>query len=99
VPEGVRLQSVEIGEVANRLVALAEGEPLRATEEMGGPEILALEDMANTYLRVRGRTAQAHPAAISGSPWDGFRNPAILTPDHAAGVVTWEQYLHHEVVG
>jgi hypothetical protein len=34
------------------------------------------------------------PAPIHGAPWDGFRNDAILTPDHAIGVVTWEHYLH-----
>lgn len=94
VPEGVRLQSVDMGEVAARLVTLADSEPTRKTEEMGGPEILSLEEMASAYLRVRGRTATMRPAPTHGAPWDGFRNPAILTPDHAVGVITWEQYLH-----
>lgn len=93
VPEGVRLQSIEMGEVAARLVALAGAEPLRAIEEMGGPEVLTLEEMAATYLRVRGRAATLHPAPTRSAPWEGFRNPAILTPDHAVGVITWEQYL------
>lgn len=92
-PEGVRLQSIDMGEVAARLVALAQGEPLRAIEEMGGPQVLTLEEMASAYLSVRGRAATVRPAPIHGSPWDGFRNSAILTPDHAVGVVTWEQYL------
>lgn len=93
IPEGVRLQSIAISEVAARLVALADGEPLHQIEEIGGPEILPLEEMASVYLRVRGRDATVRPAPIHGSPWDGFRGGAVLTPDHAVGVITWEQYL------
>lgn len=94
VPEGVRFQSIDMGEVAARLLALAQGEPLRAIEEIGGPQILTVEEMASAYLSARGRVASVLPTPIHGAPWDGFRNDAILTPEHAIGVVSWEQYLH-----
>ncbi len=94
-----RFQSIEIGEVADRLVALAEGAPLRAMEEMGGPEILSLDAMADIYQAVRGRSRAYTPGADSaGRRWDGFRN-AVLTPDHAVGVVTWEQYCQRVAAG
>lgn len=93
VPEGVRLQSIEIGEVADRLVAIAEGAPLRQVEEMGGPQILSMEEMAEAYLRARGRTAQVRAEPLRTPLFDGFRRGAILTPEHAVGKVTWEAYV------
>ncbi len=93
VPDGVRLQSIDIGEVADRLVAIAEGEPLRQVEEMGGPQILSMEEMAVTYLRARGRPAQVQTEPLHTPLFDGFRKGTILTPEHMAGKVTWEAYV------
>jgi len=93
VPDGVRLQSIDIGEVADRLVAIAERAPVRQVEEMGGPQILSMEEMAATYLRARGSAAQAHAEPLHTPLFDGFRRGAILTPEHAVGKLTWEVYV------
>lgn len=92
-PEGVRLQSIDIGEVADRLVGIAEGAPLARVEDMGGPEILTMEAMATTYLRARGREATVRVAPLHTPLFDGFRSGAILTPEHAVGMMTWETYV------
>lgn len=90
-PEGVRFQSVEIGEVADRLVALAEGAPTGQVEDMGGPEILTLEAMAAIYLRARGRQASVRVEPMSR--FLTFRSGINLTPEHATGALTWEEYV------
>ncbi|HZC05309.1 MAG TPA: NAD(P)H-binding protein [Ktedonobacterales bacterium] len=99
VPDGVRLQSIEIGEVADRLVAIAEGAPLRQVEEMGGPQILSMEEMAAIYLRAQGLPTRVHSEPLHSPLFDGFRRGAILTPDHATGVMTWETYVSHLSAG
>lgn len=90
-PQGARFQSIEIGEVADRLVALAEGAPTAQVEDMGGPEILGLDAMAAAYQAARGREV-----CVRVEPMEPllrtFRSGINLTPDHAVGVVTWEQY-------
>lgn len=95
VPAGVRVQSVDVGEVAERLVALAEVGPLMHVAQMGGPQVLDLEAMAATYLRVRGRgqTVQVRVEPLQRPTFDAWRSGTNLAPDHAFGVITWEAYL------
>lgn len=96
VPAGVRAQSIAVGEVAERLVTLAEVGPLGHITEIGGPEALDLATMATTYLRVRddpARAAQVRAAPLQSPLYDAWRTGNNLAPDHAFGVMTWEDYL------
>ena len=95
VPAGVRVQSIDAGEVAERLVALAELGPLAHVAQMGGPQILDLETMATTYLKIRGHgmTARVRAEPLHTPMFDAWRNGTNLAPEHAFGAITWEQYL------
>lgn len=95
VPADVRAQSVDVGEVAERLVTLAELGPLGHIAEIGGPQTLDLETMARTYLRVRdpARAAQVRTGPLQSLMYDAWRTGCNLAPDHAFGVMTWEEYL------
>lgn len=95
VPADVRAQSVDVGEVAERLVALAELGPLGHIAELGGPQALDLETMARAYLRVRdpARAAQVRTGPLQSPLYDAWRTGCNLAPDHAFGVTTWEGYL------
>lgn len=95
VPAGVRVQSVDVGEVAERLVALAELGPLNHIAQMGGPQVLDLETMATTYLRVcrPGQTVRVRAEPLQTPMFDAWRDGTNLAPAHAFGVITWEQYL------
>ena len=93
IPAGLRFQTVDIGEVAELLVSLMEQGPARQVFEMGGPQALALEEMAGIYLRVRGIQATIRPEASSGGLFEAFRSGINLVPEHADGTITWEQYL------
>jgi uncharacterized protein YbjT (DUF2867 family) len=95
VPGGIRLQSIDVGEVANRLVLLLEQGPTGQVPEMGGPQILSLEDMAQTYVRLQGRQATIRAAEPADEMYTMMRTGIILTPAHAEGKITWEQYLQH----
>ena len=92
MPAGVRVQSIDIGEVAKRLVAFAELGPLRHVAEIGGPRALDLETMATMYLRVRDprRTTQVRVQTLQRPLFDVWRSGAYLAPEHAFGVITWE---------
>src|SRR5579863_2508958 len=93
VPDGVRFQSIDVGEVAGRLVALVEEGFAGYAPEMGGPQILTFEEMVEAYLRVRGSKATVRSELLPGELLDGFRSGNNLTPDHGVGVVTWEAFL------
>ena len=95
VPGGIRMQPIDVGEVADRLVLLMEQGPSGQSTELGGPQILSLEAMAQIYVRLRGRQATIRSAEPTDEMYTMMRTGIILTPAHAEGKVTWEQYLQH----
>lgn len=96
VPAGLRFQSIDVGEVADRLVARVESGPAGHVPDLGGPQILSIEAMAQSYLRRHGRPATIHTVDPVDDLLAMMRTGIILTPDHADGQLTWEQYLWRE---
>jgi uncharacterized protein YbjT (DUF2867 family) len=92
VPEGVRFQSVDIGEVAERLLQRAGEPPRRAVEDFAGPQVLTVEAMAEAYVRRRGRTARVRSAALPGV-FVPFRTGVNIPVSPVVGRRTWEQFL------
>ena len=98
VAGGMRFQSIDIGEVADRLVELAGQGPVGHAPDMGGPQIRTIEEMTEAYLRIRGRKAivrsEARASQVQpGDMFDAFRSGINLVPDHAVGTITWEAFL------
>jgi uncharacterized protein YbjT (DUF2867 family) len=93
IPAGLRFQSVDVEEAAARLVALVATGPAGRIADLGGPEVLTLDEMAATYLRISGRSAGIRRAALVGALYDIFRSGVNLTPTGARGVVTWDAWL------
>ncbi len=93
VPAGMRFQSIDHREVADRLVQLVEQEPSGLAPEMGGPQVLTIEEMAATYLRLQGRKATVRPEPMTGALFDVFRSGINLIPTHAEGTITWEAFV------
>lgn len=97
LPAGWRVQPVEVGEVADRLVALARQPAAGRVPDFGGPEVRTLPELAASYRSSIGRS----PRRVLALPFPGatsaaLRHGANLTPDHAVGRVTFEQYLRQE---
>ncbi|WP_030173947.1 SDR family oxidoreductase [Spirillospora albida] len=94
VPAGLRVQPIDAGEVAARLVelALAPGAAGRA-EDMGGPETFTFAELARSYLAATGRRRVLLPLRIPGRAMRGFRAGHNLAPGHVAGERTWREFL------
>lgn len=97
VNEGIRFQSIDVGEAADQLVALVDAGPAGLAPDVGGPEVLTLAEMVATYLRVRGRQATVRPVAEE-TPTP-FSTGINLVPDHAVGKITWEAFLRAYAFG
>jgi len=93
VPAGMRLQSIDSGEVADRLVAIVELGPLNHMAEFGGPQVLTIEEMTQAYLQSRGRTAVVRAEPFFDPMFSALNSESILTPNHATGLMTWKEFL------
>jgi uncharacterized protein YbjT (DUF2867 family) len=93
VPAGTAFQPVAAAEVADRLAGLATGPAAGRVPDFGGPEVRAAAGLARGYLRARGRRRPVLPVRLPGAAFAGYRRGDHLAPDHAAGRVTFDQFL------
>ncbi|MET9477819.1 SDR family oxidoreductase [Streptomyces sp. NPDC002917] len=93
LPAGVRLQSIDTGEVADRLAELAVAGPAGRVPEMGGPEVRELPELARAYLRATGKRRPLVSVPLAGKAYAGYRRGGHLTPRRAVGKATFEEFL------
>ncbi len=68
VPAGWRVQPVDAGEVAARLVELALGPPAGLVPDLGGPRVYELAALVRGYLRARGKTGRSCRCGCQARP-------------------------------
>jgi uncharacterized protein YbjT (DUF2867 family) len=93
LPAGFRVQPVDAGEVAARLVELALGEPAGLALDMAGPKVYSAAELLRGYLRAIHRRRPIIPVWLPGKAAAAFRAGANLSPGRALGRRTWEEFL------
>lgn len=99
LPAGFRFQPVDAGEVAARLAELSAAQPAGRVPDLGGPEVRTLTSLAGSYLRAAGRHQRLLPVPLPGAAAAAFRRGGHLAPEHAAGQVTFEEFLARRLGG
>ncbi|MGH9017628.1 MAG: SDR family oxidoreductase, partial [Acidimicrobiales bacterium] len=85
-------QPVDTLDVSTRLADLVEAGPSGRVDDIGGPAVVPIRELAATRRRITGAGTVIVPAPAIGAFKD-FDAGRHLTPDHADGRVTWEQWL------
>jgi uncharacterized protein YbjT (DUF2867 family) len=94
VPGGLRLQPVDSGDVAARLVELTLGRPAGLVPALAGPSVYGLGDLARSYLQARGKRRPQLPIRMPGKAGRAYRAGENLATDGAdLGKRTWEEFL------
>jgi uncharacterized protein YbjT (DUF2867 family) len=97
IPTGARFQPVDTGEVAARLVELALAPPAGLVADIGGPRAYPMGDLLKAYLRASHKHRALVPMRVPGKAARAVRAGANLTPEHAVGKRTWEEFLVERV--
>jgi uncharacterized protein YbjT (DUF2867 family) len=92
VTKNSSFQPVDTGDVSERLADLVDAGPSGRAEDFGGPTVVPLRQLAAARRSVKGRSAILVPVPAVG-PLKDFDEGRHLTPDHADGRVTWEEWL------
>jgi uncharacterized protein YbjT (DUF2867 family) len=94
VPGGVRLQPVDPGDVAARLVELTLDEPAGLVPDLAGPKVYELADLIRGYLQASGKRRLMMPVRMPGKAGRAYRAGENLSLEGAAvGERTWEDFL------
>jgi uncharacterized protein YbjT (DUF2867 family) len=93
VPRGYVYQPIDIREVAAEVATLVESRPQGRAPDLAGPEILAIEHLARTYMTAKGRQRPLVQYPKPGPVARAFRQGVHTNPDRAVGKVTWAEHL------
>ncbi|MEU6868533.1 NAD(P)H-binding protein [Streptomyces sp. NPDC046876] len=85
VPKGVRVQPIDVAEVADRMAELAVPAAAGRVADMGGPEVHGLADLARAHLAATGRRRRVVEIPLAGRAYAAFRRGGHLAPAHAVG--------------
>jgi uncharacterized protein YbjT (DUF2867 family) len=85
-------QPLDAGDLADCLIGLADTGPSGRAEDIGGPQILALSDLAAARRAATSSRTWLIPAPARG-PLRALDAGRHLCPGHARGKITWQQWL------
>jgi uncharacterized protein YbjT (DUF2867 family) len=94
VPRGFKFQPIDPAEVATRLVELVEKGPAGQVADLGGPQVLLIEDMLRSWLKRRGKKRFVLALPLPGKLAKAFRAGYNTCQDQPQrGQITWDDWL------
>ncbi|HEV7588728.1 MAG TPA: NAD(P)H-binding protein [Longimicrobium sp.] len=93
LPAGFQVQSVDVGEVAHRLLRCVEAGPGGRLPDFGGPEALSLREAARLWRAARGVTKPLISLPLPGHAAAALRAGANTVPAGEHGTISWRDWL------
>ncbi len=93
VPKKLKFQPVQLEAVARRLVTVVQSQPEGKLLQMGGPAVLSLGEMADTWLAFQQRRKYVVGLPVVGSFMRALAQGHATCPEVTPQSDTWEQYL------
>ena len=93
LPFGSTFQPIDTSEVADRFVELVEGEPAGRVDDIGGPEVLDIDDLLSQWQEAYGSKPRCFTLPATGKAFRDFGKGIQTCPDHRYGTITWKQFL------
>lgn len=93
LPTDFRIQPIAAAEAAERIVELATPTAAGRVDPVGGPEVLTVGEIADTYRRVRGLRRLAVRLPLPGAVARAFREGRAACPNRTVGQTTWDTWL------
>ncbi|TAL41223.1 MAG: SDR family oxidoreductase [Salinibacterium sp.] len=92
----IEVQPIAVEEVANRLVELAGATPAGRVADIGGPEQLAMRELAEIWQEAQGTTKKIRTLRIPGKTIAAFKAGHHLTAVPGYGTETFAEYAQRE---
>jgi uncharacterized protein YbjT (DUF2867 family) len=89
----VRVQPIDVEDVAVRLADLASAEPAGRVGDIGGPEVRDVGELGKVWRRAAGARGRIVPVRLPGRLFAALRRGENLVPGPAFGSRTFEHYL------
>jgi uncharacterized protein YbjT (DUF2867 family) len=93
LPAGFQIQSVDVAEVARRLLRCVDEGPGGRLPDFGGPEAMTLREAARLWRDARGVTKPLLSLPLPGRAAAALRSGANTVPDGEHGTIRWRDWL------
>ncbi len=94
VVPAMQSQPVAAREVAERLVALAVGEPVGRATDLAGPRVERMSDMVRRWVKAAGRSGRVVEVPLPGAYGRAMRDGTLLArPGADLGVQTYDEWV------
>ena len=98
LPKNLQFQLIDPADVAKYLTPFVVAEPGGRLQDLGGPEVLTLAEIAREWMGIHGLRRPLIHVPFPGKVGQGFRAGYNTVPEHRYGTVTWRKYLHDKYV-
>lgn len=99
IPTDWQFQPISAGDVADHLVTAVQQGPAGRLPDIGGPELLRLDEMARMWLAARHKPRPIIHLPLPGKLSAGFRRGLNTTPQNRVGRLTWAEWLARRYPG
>ena len=93
VPRRLQFQPLDPTALAEHLAGVVAERPEGRLRDLGGPEVLRIEEMARSLSAVLGRRTAVAGVPVIGRAWRAVRAGHNLAESIAAGSITWEEHV------
>lgn len=93
LPYGSTFQPIDTTEVADRFADLVDGPPQGRADDVGGPEVLSIDELTGQWAEVFGAKPRCFTLPATGKAFRDFGKGIQTCPDRKVGTITWKQYL------
>lgn len=94
IPANMQFQSIDKTDAAAAIINLVASQPTYKITTIGGPEVLTLEAMIQTYFSQLGRNEKIEYIEPSMAFHQVFTTGINLCPESSVDGITWEEYLN-----
>ncbi len=93
VPKTFKVQPIDPFDVAERIVDQVSSGAGGKLADIGGPEVLTLDKMAQSWLKAQGKQHRILHLPLTGQVARGFREGFNTVPNNPYGTLTWQHWL------
>jgi hypothetical protein len=84
---------VDVGDFAGHLIDLINKSPQGRTDDIGGPDILTLREMAELKIKINRETNKVFSISLPGRLYKSFCDGKNTNSTRKVGKITFEEYL------
>lgn len=93
LPTKMKIQPIDVGEVADQIVEYTATGPSGRTDPIGGPEIKTLGEIARAYRKARGKRRPIIRLPLPSDIVAAFQEGHATCPAYTQGTISWESWL------